>query len=106
MARRKAELVLSADEHAQHLHFIPTYSSWLNQGERFFALITERAIRRGSYPSYGLPQQIRSSKNSNVSRHELTGQDTSGPQTRALKMSPRRTGGDQCQEHARFRSLW
>jgi len=34
-----------------HLHFIPTYSSWLNQVERFFALITEKAIRRGSFSS-------------------------------------------------------
>ena len=32
-----------------HLHFIPTYSSWLNQVERFFALITDKAIRRGSF---------------------------------------------------------
>ena len=34
-----------------HLHFIPTYSSWLNQVERFFGLITEKAIRRGSFAS-------------------------------------------------------
>jgi putative transposase len=34
-----------------HLHFIPTYSSWLNQVERFFATITQRAIRRGSFAS-------------------------------------------------------
>jgi putative transposase len=34
-----------------HLHFIPTYSSWLNQVERFFALLTEKAIRRGSFGS-------------------------------------------------------
>ena len=33
------------------MHFIPTYSSWLNQVERFFALITDRAIRRGSFTS-------------------------------------------------------
>jgi len=32
-----------------HLHFVPTYSSWLNQVERWFALITHRAIRRGSF---------------------------------------------------------
>ena len=31
--------------------FIPTYSSWLNQVERFFALITDKAIRRGSFAS-------------------------------------------------------
>jgi transposase len=34
-----------------HLHFIPTYSSWLNLVERFFALITDKAIRRGSFSS-------------------------------------------------------
>ena len=34
-----------------HIHFIPTYSSWLNMVERFFALITDKAIRRGSFRS-------------------------------------------------------
>ncbi len=34
-----------------HLHFTPTYSSWLNQVERWFALITTQAIRRGSFNS-------------------------------------------------------
>lgn len=34
-----------------HIHFIPTYSSWLNLVERFFALITAKAIRRGSFRS-------------------------------------------------------
>lgn len=34
-----------------HLHFTPTYASWLNQVERWFAHITERAIRRGSFKS-------------------------------------------------------
>src|SRR5277367_6506292 len=32
-----------------HLHFTPTYASWLNQVERWFALITQRSIRRGSF---------------------------------------------------------
>jgi putative transposase len=32
-----------------HVHFTPTYASWLNQVERWFALITQRAIRRGSF---------------------------------------------------------
>lgn len=40
-----------ADRPRWHLHFIPTYSSWLNQVERFFALITDKAIRRGSFRS-------------------------------------------------------
>jgi putative transposase len=34
-----------------HMHFVPTYSSWLNQVERFFSIITTRAIRRGSFSS-------------------------------------------------------
>jgi transposase len=32
-----------------HLHYTPTYASWLNQVERWFALITSRTIRRGSF---------------------------------------------------------
>ncbi len=32
-----------------HVHFTPTYSSWLNQVERLFAEVTNRAIRRGSF---------------------------------------------------------
>jgi transposase len=34
-----------------HFHFTPTSSSWINQVERFFALITERMIRRGTFHS-------------------------------------------------------
>jgi hypothetical protein len=34
-----------------HLHFIPTYSSWLDLIERFFALISDKTIRRGSFHS-------------------------------------------------------
>ena len=32
-----------------HLHFTPTYASWLNQVERWFGLITQRAIKRNSF---------------------------------------------------------
>jgi len=34
-----------------HLHFTPTGASWLNLVERWFALITGQAIRRGSFDS-------------------------------------------------------
>ena len=34
-----------------HVHLTPTSSSWLNQIERFFALLTDKKIRRGIYPS-------------------------------------------------------
>lgn len=33
------------------LHFTPTSASWLNLVERFFAEITAKRIRRGSYSS-------------------------------------------------------
>ena len=32
-----------------HLHFTPTSASWLNQVKRFFAEITQRRIRRGTF---------------------------------------------------------
>jgi transposase len=34
-----------------HLHFLPTSSSWLNLVERWFAEITRKRIRRGSFQS-------------------------------------------------------
>ena len=34
-----------------HIHFTPTYSSWLNQVEIWFNIITQKAIRRGSFTS-------------------------------------------------------
>jgi len=34
-----------------HVHFTPTSASWLNQVERFFGLLTDRAVRRGVFSS-------------------------------------------------------
>ena len=34
-----------------HFHFVPTSSSWLNLVERFFGLITQKRIRRGTFDS-------------------------------------------------------
>jgi len=34
-----------------HVHLTPTSSSWLNQVERFFALLTDKKLRRGVYRS-------------------------------------------------------
>jgi transposase len=40
------------DQHKRfHLHFVPTSCSWLNLVERFFAQITNKAIRRGAFDS-------------------------------------------------------
>jgi transposase len=42
-----------------HLHFIPTSSSWLNLVERWFAELTNKAVRRGSFQSVpGLIEKI------------------------------------------------
>lgn len=35
------------------LHFIPTSSSWLNQVERWFGELTQKAVRRGAFVSVG-----------------------------------------------------
>ncbi len=41
-------------------HFTPTSASWLNQVERWFALLTQRQIKRGSHHStFALEQAIR-----------------------------------------------
>ena len=34
-----------------HVRYTPTYASWLNQVERWFALLSRREIRRGSFSS-------------------------------------------------------
>ncbi len=34
-----------------HLHFIPTHSSWLNQVECWFAILTNKQLKRGSHYS-------------------------------------------------------
>lgn len=34
-----------------HVHYTPTYSSWLNQVEIWFNIVTQRAIRRGTFRS-------------------------------------------------------
>jgi putative transposase len=40
-----------AERPRYHVHFTPTYSSWLNQVERWFGILTGREIRRGSFTS-------------------------------------------------------
>ena len=34
-----------------HLHFTPTYASWINMVERWFGLLTQRQIKRGAHRS-------------------------------------------------------
>jgi len=36
-----------------HRHFTPTSASWINQVERFFALLSDKQIKRGAHRSVG-----------------------------------------------------
>ena len=58
-----------------HLHFTPTSASWLNQVERWFAEITNKRIRRGSY---------RSTRGTRASHRGLSGRPQRGPQALRL----------------------
>jgi putative transposase len=35
-----------------HVHYTPTYASWRNQIERWFGILSQREIRRGSFTSH------------------------------------------------------
>lgn len=53
-----------------HFHVRPTYASWLNVVERFFGLLTEKALKRGSHTS--IPQ-LRDAILAFVDAHNETG---------------------------------
>jgi putative transposase len=69
-----------------HIHFTPTYASWLNQVEIWFNIITQKAIRRGSFRSVKeLVTKIQTfSENYNKKPNHLPGRL---PQTRSSKRS-------------------
>lgn len=49
---KHAEVAAWLDKHPRfHLHFTPTSSSWLNQVERWFRELTDKALRRGVFGS-------------------------------------------------------
>ena len=52
-ATHKAPAVATwLDAHPRfHMHHTPTYASWLNQVERWFALLTDKKLRRGAHRS-------------------------------------------------------
>jgi transposase len=84
-----------------HVHFTPTYSSWLNLVERWFVELTTKWIKRGTHrsvrdlvasirtwitnwntknpsPTFGTKPQTKSSPASPTTANESTTQDTSG----------------------------
>ena len=46
-------LPLKSEQLRFHLHFTPTSASWLNLVDRWFALLTEKQLRRGVHQSSG-----------------------------------------------------
>ena len=54
-ATHKTDLIKNwlAKRPRYHLHFTPTHASWINQVERWFALLSARKIKRGSHSSVG-----------------------------------------------------
>jgi transposase len=52
------------------LHFTPTYASWLNLVERFFGLLTQHALKRGSHTSV---PQLRQAITDYVTTHNEAG---------------------------------
>jgi transposase len=52
-----------------HFHFTPTYSSWLNQAECWFSILSRQALRRGSFTS---PRQLRQAIDDFVSVYNQT----------------------------------
>ncbi|WP_329375491.1 IS630 family transposase [Streptomyces sp. NBC_01483] len=60
-AHNTAEIKTWLGKHPRfHVHFTPTGSSWMNQVERWFGLLTDKLIRRGVHTSVkALEQDIR-----------------------------------------------
>ena len=49
-----------------HFHYTPTYSSWLNQVECWFSILSRKALRGASFTS---PEQVRQAINDFVAAH-------------------------------------
>jgi transposase len=58
-----------------HFHFTPTYASWLNLVERFFGLLTEKALKRGTHTSIA---QLRAAILAYVDAHNDRGTRSDG----------------------------
>ena len=56
-SHKHANVVKWLESHPRfHMHFVPTSSSWLNLVERWFGMLTDKAVRRGVFRS--VPQLI------------------------------------------------
>ncbi len=68
-----------------HVHFTPTGASWINQVERFFALLTDKQIRRGVHRSTeALERDIRASSTPTTSIQSRS----AGPKPQTISSPP------------------
>jgi len=78
-------------------HFTPTYSSWLNLVERFFGLLTEHALKRGSFTSV---PNLRAAIHEYVDAHNEDGKPFKWRKTAdEILESVKRFGQRTCQVH-------
>ena len=82
-----------------HLHFTPTYSSWLNQVERWFGLLSQRAIKRGSFRS--VPDLV-SKIQAFIDRYNASATPFAWVATAPVD---HRQGGENCDTHFRDSTL-
>ena len=88
-----------------HMHFTPTYSSWLNQVERWFGLLTDKQLRRGVHKNLqALERDIRAwIAQWNDNPQPFTWTKTADPSRPHIAARPA-TGGTNGRHRARTRS--
>jgi transposase len=76
-----------------HLHFIPTYSSWLNQVECWFSILSRSALRGSSFTS---PRQLRDAIDRFVRAYNETATPFEWSKAVVHPSAPRRLYADLC----------
>lgn len=81
-----------------NVHLTPTSSSWLNQVERFFALLTDKKIRRGFYRSVAA---LRADITSFIDRHNADPKPfrSDGPSPPMTSLLPSSASADTMPRH-------
>jgi transposase len=75
------------------LHFTPTYSSWLNQAECWFSILSRQALRGASFTS---PRQLREAIDDFVSAYNATAQPFEWRKAVVFPSKPKSKYSDLC----------
>ena len=76
-----------------HLHFIPTYSSWLNQVECWFSILSRAALRGASFTS---ARQLRDSIDHFVNAYNANATPFEWTKAVVHPTNPKRNYADLC----------